>query len=72
MTGNQAACLIHFPVVARYCPVARRHVARSVCLPTHVSRHAVRWSPPLPCLGIRTDPLQLRGWLGFPRSSCAQ
>ena len=70
--GNQAACLIRFPAVTRHCPVAQRHVGRIVCLPTRVTGHAVRRGPPLPRLGMRTDPLRPHGRLGFPRCYCAQ
>ena len=72
MAGNQAACLIHFPVVARHSPVARRHAARTVCLPTRVTGHAVRRGPPLPRLGMRTDPLRPGRRLGFPCCYYAQ
>ena len=51
---------------AHHGPVARRHVARIVCLPTRATGHAVRQGPPLPRLGMRTDPLQPHGRLGFP------
>ena len=46
-------------------PIARRHVGRTVCLPTRAMGRAVRRGPPLPCLGIRTDPLRPRT-VGIP------
>ena len=58
MVGDQAACLIRFPAAARSGPIARRHAARIVCLPTRATGRAVRRGPPLPRLSARADLLR--------------
>ena len=67
VAGDQAACLIRFPAAAHHGPIAWRHAGSTVCPPMRATGRAVRRGPPLPRLGIRTDPL--RPWtVGFPTS----